>query len=261
MASSVLFIKKILFVFSLSFFLFCKPTILVYVNKLEGVYSKAGSYYEFGQSILVYDYLEFKSSSNYFQIKANDEYIESTAVDFKPPASVYFIIDNIKGATIYSDPDLKKAVKTLPFGFKVQFKSAQKGNRNIYLVLYGENKIAYIENANLKNQIEKEYFKVATPSGLILREKPNQKSKQLDILPLHFIGEVKLKDTKISTLGSKSGYWILTDYKENQGWIFSGFVYLSNNKNYLTQSHSREEEFNSLFEKVEGLKSYRLQTI
>ncbi len=138
------------------------------------------------------------------------------------------------------------------------FKSKFKKNwEDVYLVEYADSSFGYMKSENLKTQSESEYFKVATTLGLILREKPDQKSKQLDIIPLNYIGEVIGKDNTVLTIAGRKGNWILTDYNGKQGWVFSGFVYLSKYKERLERgSLSVEDTFHSLFEKVAELKAF-----
>ncbi len=68
------------------------------------------------------------------------------------------------------------------------------------------------------------YFVVNSKRGLILREKPNQNSKKLAILPdaeIGFvIGQTKFKE-KIDGI---EAHWYEIQFKANQGWIFSGFT-------------------------------------
>lgn len=249
-------------VFSLPF---CKPTKTVYVNNVNGLdtetfeaYSK-GVHYEYGNSLTVYKDLILHDGKIYFQVKlsyTDDEYVLADSVkDTAPP--IYLTVNNIQGENLYRDEDLQHVIKILPFGYRVNFKSKVKNKGGVYFVEYDDSSFGYMKSANLKTQTESEYFKVATPSGLILREKPDQKSKQLDIIPLNYIGEVKMKDNIVLTIAGRNGIWILADYKGKPGWVFSGFVYLSKYKERLERgSLSVEDTFNSLFEKVDELKTF-----
>ncbi len=253
-------------VFSLPF---CKPTKTVYVNNVNGLdteifsaYSK-GVHYEYGNSLTVYKDLILHDGKNYHQVKlsyTDDEYVLADSIKDTPPL-IYLTVNNIQGENLYREEDLRNVIKILPFGDRVLFKSKAKGKRDIYFVEYADSSFGYMKSENLKTQTESEYFKVATASGLILREKPDQKSKQLDIIPLNYIGEVRAKDNTVLTIAGKKGNWILTDYNGKQGWVFSAFVYLGNNKESLAKGSSFEETFYNLFQKVEELKSFPLQKI
>lgn len=249
-------------VFSLPF---CKPTKTVYVNNVDGLdtetfkaYNK-GVHYENGYSLTVYKDLIIHDGKNYHQLKlsyTDDEYVLADSVKDTPPL-IYLTVNNIQGENLYREEDLQNIIKILPFGYRVLFKSKFKKNwEDIYLVEYADSSFGYMKSENLKTQTESEYFKVATTLGLILREKPYQKSKQLDIIPFNYIGEVKTKDNTVLTIAGKKGNWILTDYNGKQGWVFSGFVYLSKYKGHLANNDSIEERFYSLFEKVTELKSF-----
>jgi hypothetical protein len=258
--------KKFLFFISVLGFLFCKPTKTVYVNNVDGLetetfeaYNK-GVHYEYGYRLTVYKNLILHDGKNYHQVKlsyTDDEYILADSVKDTPPL-IYLAVNNIQGEKLYREEDLQNVIKILPFGYRVLFKSKFKKNwEDIYLVEYADSSFGYMKSENLKAQFESEYFKVATTLGLILREKPDQKSKQLDIIPLNYIGEVKIKDNTVLTIAGRKGNWILMDYNGKQGWVFSGFVYLSKYKERLERgSLSVEDTFNSLFEKVDVLKSF-----
>lgn len=211
------------------------------------------NHYEYGKSLEIYNKpIEIEGKIFYQLKKAKDEYISAEAVIDKEP-KVYFFVNELEGTNLYADEGLKNLIKKLSFGEKVVFLS--KKNSGSYYVEYAENNFGYIPSYVLKQKGAEEYFKVATTSGLILREKPDQKSKQLDLLPLNYVGDVKIKDNHVLTIADKKGFWIFTEYNGKQGWIFSGFVYLSNYKNSLTQNDTLEERFYSLFEKLEELPS------
>lgn len=258
--------RRILFFISVLSFLYCKPTKTVYVNAVGGLdtetfkaYNK-GVHYEYGYSLTVYKDLILHDGKNYHQVKlsyTDDEYVLADSIKETPPL-IYLTVNNIQGENLYREEDLQNVIKILPFGYRVLFKSKFKKNwEDIYLVEYADSSFGYMKSENLKTQSESEYFKVATPLGLILREKPYQKSKQLDIIPLNYIGEVKTKDNTVLTIAGRKGNWILTDYNGKQGWVFSGFVYLSKYKERLERgSLSVEDTFNSLFEKVAELKAF-----
>ncbi len=256
--------RILLFTFVLSF-LYCNPTKTVYVNNVNGLDTEAfkpfnkGVHYENGYSLTVYKDLILYDGKNYYQLKlsyTDDEYVLADSVKDTQPL-IYLTVNNIQGENLYREEDLRNVIKILPFGYRVLFKSKFKKNwEDIYLVEYTDSSFGYMKSENLKTQSESEYFKVATTLGLILREKPDQKSKQLDIIPLNYIGEVKTKDNTVLTIAGRKGNWILTDYNGKQGWVFSGFVYLSKYNGHLANNYSIEEKFYSLFEKVTELKSF-----
>jgi hypothetical protein len=237
----------------------CKKTKTGVINNLHGVTSLNGyleytkDHHEYGKNLDYYPEEIIINDKKYYQLKnVDNEYISIEYIsDTKP--KFYFYVNNFEGIDIYSDLEEKNLIGKLSFGEKVLFHSLGKGTKNIYYVEYAENKFGYVSSYHLKQKTDIEYFKVAITSGLILRQKPDQNSKQLDLLPVNFIGEVKVKDNKVLKIANKKGVWLLVDYNNKTGWIFSGFVYMSLYKDSLTQNETLEENFNSLFEKLEEL--------
>lgn len=67
-------------------------------------------------------------------------------------------------------------------------------------------------------------YYILAPSGISLREKPNLKSKKIEVIPYNHkitIIEVTNYKTTISGISSK---WIKTVYKNKIGYIFAGFL-------------------------------------
>ncbi|MEM7182445.1 MAG: SH3 domain-containing protein [Spirochaetota bacterium] len=68
------------------------------------------------------------------------------------------------------------------------------------------------------------YFRVASKSGLYLREKPSIKSKILGIARRNHIGSILDIEEEKNHIQKTQGNWLQTKLKNRIGWMFSGFV-------------------------------------
>ncbi len=263
--------NKKLILLSLIFILFNCQKKKVYVNQFEGISSyKINEYttdlkypneinYPYGSILEVKPNPVIKFDKNFYKVLSEEEneFVEVSFVEDSPKI-IYLQVNNIDGAEIYSDKELKNLIKKVPFATEVVFKSGY--NSDVYNIEYDQSQKGYIKSYDvlIKNQVE--YYRILTASGLILRERPTQKSKQLDLIPLHFIGEVLGKDNQVQKISDKKGYWIYTEYNSKKGWIFSGFVAIGKNKDSLKRD-SLEETFYTLFEKPNLLNSSSLKQL
>jgi hypothetical protein len=67
-------------------------------------------------------------------------------------------------------------------------------------------------------------LKVIAKSGLHLREKPDQKSKSILLLPMN--SEVELLDNskQMETIANQTGEWLKVKFKDKEGFAFSAFL-------------------------------------
>lgn len=70
-------------------------------------------------------------------------------------------------------------------------------------------------------------FTVTTRSGLNLRENAGVDSRSLGILPYNTKGSVLENQNTLLQIQNTAGYWLKVSTKGKAGWIFSGFVKLS----------------------------------
>lgn len=73
---------------------------------------------------------------------------------------------------------------------------------------------------------KKTYFIVTTREGLNLRSAPNTSAKILNVLPFKYRGEVLEKGKKGEYIQNAVGYWAKIQYRGQEGWVFSGFIWL-----------------------------------
>ena len=80
------------------------------------------------------------------------------------------------------------------------------------------------DSTKAKRIDQEKYFAVTSQSGLILRDQPQQASKKLAILPYKYRGEIIERTQKIENIQKAFGFWFKTQYNNQVGWVFSGFV-------------------------------------
>ncbi|MDV6234537.1 SH3 domain-containing protein [Leptospira ellisii] len=71
------------------------------------------------------------------------------------------------------------------------------------------------------------FYKVITKSGLHLRESPSTNAKSLEVVGYRESGEILDKTKNLETISGKNGYWIRVARKNKAGWMFSGYLLLS----------------------------------
>ncbi|WP_167881210.1 SH3 domain-containing protein [Leptospira gomenensis] len=71
------------------------------------------------------------------------------------------------------------------------------------------------------------FYKVITKTGLHLRETPSVKAKSLGIVEYRRSGEILEKTKTLETISGKNGYWIRATRNDTTGWMFSGYLLLS----------------------------------
>ncbi len=243
-------IKLIILVLMIQFSFSCKKK-TVYINEIDGVESEIiykenlfnpfsnhikekGKRYTFGSVLEVEAEVVEKFDSNYYKVISDteNEYIKEGIVE-DTLKKIYLSITQAEGVNIYFDQEKTKFKVKIDDETKLILKAKYQ---KAYSVEYAENQFGYVDIESVTVGIEKssEYYRVNPKSGLILRERADQNSKKLDLLPLHFVGKVILKDSRVMTISNRLGYWIYTDYESKKGWIFSGFVNLHKDKNFLT---------------------------
>ncbi|MEM7181535.1 MAG: SH3 domain-containing protein [Spirochaetota bacterium] len=76
-----------------------------------------------------------------------------------------------------------------------------------------------------KSSKQNRVFKyVSTKSGLILRHKPNTRSKKLALLPYANKVEVLQEKGKEITISGATGKWTQVRFRKQKGWAFGGFL-------------------------------------
>lgn len=74
--------------------------------------------------------------------------------------------------------------------------------------------------------VKKTYFIVTTREGLNLRAAPNTSAKILTVLPFKYRGEIIEKGNQGEYIQNAIGYWAKVNYRGQEGWVFSGFIWL-----------------------------------
>lgn len=80
--------------------------------------------------------------------------------------------------------------------------------------------------ATIDTPAKKSYFIVTSKDGLNLRKDPGTSAKVISVLPYKFRGEILEKQNNYQVIQDAYGYWAKVRYKDNEGWIFSGFIWL-----------------------------------
>ena len=67
-------------------------------------------------------------------------------------------------------------------------------------------------------------LKVIAKSGLHLREKPDQKSKSIILLPMNSELELLDNSKQMETISNQTGEWLKVKFKDKEGFAFSAFL-------------------------------------
>lgn len=73
---------------------------------------------------------------------------------------------------------------------------------------------------------KKTFFIVTTREGLNLRAAPSTDAKILNVLPFKYRGEVIEKAKQGEYIQNAIGYWAKVQFRGQEGWVFSGFIWL-----------------------------------
>jgi hypothetical protein len=131
----------------------------------------------------------------------------------------------------------------IPFGASVQLKKSAIETEEFAKVEY-LGKEYDISPKYLSESVPHWYFMVSTPKGLNFREGAGKDFKRIDTLPKGTSGEVKEIKPEIVEIQKKNGFWFSTEINGKVGWLFSGFVILSEKYEWEEEtSNSSEKDF------------------
>jgi hypothetical protein len=150
-------------------------------------------------------------------------------------------IDGASYAAFQISPVLLCGAPSTSGKFRVVRKAAMK-NFILTVILFG---------AQLSAATDK-YFTVITLSGLNLRNAPSTNGRILTVIPFDGSGEIlEQVSPDIIKIQGRSGFWVKVRYKNQTGFLFTGFAQTSNT---LQSLHSNDDErFEAQYiEDVEG---------
>ncbi len=109
------------------------------------------------------------------------------------------------------------------------------------------------------------YFLATAHKGLLFRIKPDISSKAIGILPFGTKGRILKNTNTKEVIGGKEGIWLNVEHGKKNGWIFSGFTYMSDlvdfsdtvmaenydlsSKNFMNPEQAYEIDGNRVFDK------------
>lgn len=91
----------------------------------------------------------------------------------------------------------------------------------------------WVFDASLSADPVERYFRVQAVAGLPLREKPDLRAKSLTQLPYFSIARIETASRRLDFVEGRSGYWLRTTWENATGWLFSGFVVVSDHRREL----------------------------
>lgn len=150
------------------------------------------------------------------------------------PVRIPVRVRRIEGADFYADAGLKEKTGHLEFQESAEILE-EIWNSEKHIKTYKiikNNMIWHINGGDFDLPGKKGFFKVSVLSGLNLREKPDQNSSILTVVPYSYEGAVLDRDGRIFEIQGKKGYWFFTEYEKKRGWMFSGHVFLSEKKDF-----------------------------
>lgn len=88
-----------------------------------------------------------------------------------------------------------------------------------------------------RERLAKGFIKVTAQSGLILREGPGTNFAKLTTLPKNSIAPIYETSSQLITIKGSRGKWILTEYQNMLGYVFSGHVLIAADKQSLEKEN------------------------
>lgn len=165
------------------------------------------------------------------------------------PVRIPVRVRSVEGADFYADAGLKEKIGHLRFQESAEIlEEIWNSEKNIkkYKIIC-KNITGYINGGDFDLPGKKGFFKVSVLSGLNLREKPDQNSRILTVVPYSYEGEVLDRDRRIMEIQRKKGYWFFTEYEKKRGWMFSGHVFLSERKDFSSDLREPLAAFHQTF--------------
>lgn len=149
-----------------------------------------------------------------------------------------------------SEPTCTNLNKDISYGSAISYYLTEiklKTGDIFYEAVYQGESI-FLKVNSISSVPKKYFFKISTIAGLNLRERVGIESRILVTLPYETVGEIIESDKTIYTLQNKKGYWIKVSYGKNIGWLFSGFVFISADKeNFIQEDEDPEQGFFKFF--------------
>lgn len=90
---------------------------------------------------------------------------------------------------------------------------------------------------------ETKYFEVTAKSGLILRKGPGQNFEKITTLPTKTYGKIIKFVGETVKIQGKTGRWIEVETKYLKGFIFSGFIKIHNNDDFLNIENDLDDNY------------------
>lgn len=213
----------------------------------------------YGEQITYYPKeIKIKENEVYYESKYEGEttFIKANVIGSEPK-KYYFKVFPLQGVSLLSKDD--KEIQKIAYGEKVEFISIHNFVRSEYIVKF-KDKEGILKEHDLIESKGKVYFKVSTISGLNLRESSDMKSKIIVTLPYQTVGEVIEADKTVYTIQDRKGYWVKTSYENKVGWLFSGFVFVSSDKDkFRDEEEDREQWFFNYFKELKEWEPIRAE--
>ena len=159
-------------------------------------------------------------------------------------------ISNTGGVALLSSSDPGSSVITyLPYAQKVKILKEKSikysinpnsgGIINAYQIQV-QDKIGWVFKKPSDNKPEMNlYYKVISENGLFMREKPSQESKPIILIPYLSSDKVVETSSIYNTISNQTAFWMKVKYKNDSGWIFTGFVEIQD-ENMLSDEKRNE---------------------
>lgn len=185
--------------------------------------------------------IKIKENETYYESKYEGEttFISANVIG-NESRKYYFKVFPLEGVSLFSKDG--KEIQKIAYGEEVEFISIHNFFMSEYIVKF-KDKEGILKKHDLIESKENVYFKVSTISGLNLRESPDTKSKIIVTLPYQTVGEIIEADKTVYMLQDRKGYWIKTSYENKIGWLFSGFVFVSSNKDKFREEEKDKEQW------------------
>ncbi|MDX1957479.1 MAG: SH3 domain-containing protein [Leptospiraceae bacterium] len=177
----------------------------------------------FGQEIFIKEKLN--SNDSWKAYVTRGDYFRISESDFAEKLPEYIYNKKVQGLKLDSE-------QILPIMEKVKLVSLEKVNGKTLIKFKYNEKEFSSSSEDFSSKIPALYFFVTENSGLNLREGAGQSFKKILTLPLNSKGKILSANPEVFTIQKQKGFWMRVQYEDKIGWLFSGFVILTEDQNW-----------------------------
>ena len=136
------------------------------------------------------------------------------------------------GAPFYSGLEHGTIISYIPFGRELP--KSRISYDHFYKIRY-ESQIGFVLKSDATYEKPYRYFKVISREGLNIREAPDKSSRRKGLVPFEKNGRIVSYSGIRAEIQNRHGEWILIQFGAISGYVFSGFVLISDSESRLNE--------------------------